>query len=108
MPRESEKVFYGESFSFAACQWLEYMLIETGRYIHHAVCGHGGERVMHNSLGHELYLVDCYEPVSETVYEYNGCMWHGCTCCQPDRTNVDRNRYAATEAREEVIKVFFL
>ena len=33
MPSESEKVFYGESFSYAACQWLEYTSIETGRYI---------------------------------------------------------------------------
>ena len=79
MPSESEKVFYGESFSYAACQWLEYMSIETGRHIHHALCGHGGERVMRNSLGHEFYLVDGYDPVTKTVYEYQGCRWHGCT-----------------------------
>ena len=58
---------------------------------------------MRNSLGHELYLVDGYEPVTKTVYEYHGCKWHGCTC-QPERTNMDRNRYAATKEKERVIR----
>ena len=103
IPSNSEKVFYDESFSYAACQWLEAMAEQTGRHIHHALCGHGGERVMRNSLGHELYKVDGYEPITKTVYEYNGCRWHGCLC-RPDRTNVDKNRYVATKDKEKVIK----
>ena len=27
-------------------QWIEAMAEQTGRHIHHALCGHGGERVM--------------------------------------------------------------
>ena len=103
IPSMSEKVFYDESFSYAACQWLEAMAKQTGRHIHHALCGHGGERVMRNSLGHELYKVDGYESITKTVYEYNGCKWHGCLC-QPNRTNVDRNRLTATKDKEKVIK----
>ena len=103
IPSKSEKVFYDESFSYAACQWIEAMAEQTGRHIHHALCGHGGERVMRNSLGHELYKVDGFEPISKTVYEYHGCKWHGCLC-RSDRTNVDKNRYVATKDKEKVIK----
>ena len=41
----SEKVFYGENtnFSYAACQWIEKQSELTGKHIHHALCGHGGE-----------------------------------------------------------------
>ncbi len=90
MPSKSEKVFYGESFCYAACQWVKYMPRETGRHIHHALYGHGGERGKRNSLGHKLCKVDGYEPITKTVYEFNGCKWHGCPCRQ-ERTNVDRD-----------------
>ena len=41
----SEKVFYGgrTNFSYAACQWIEKQSELTGKHIHHALCGHGGE-----------------------------------------------------------------
>ena len=43
----SEKVFYGgdTKFSYTACQWIEAQSIETGKYIHYKICGHGGERM---------------------------------------------------------------
>ena len=53
---KSEEAFYGESFSYTACQWIEAMSRETGRHIHHALCGHGGERVL-RELGKELCKV---------------------------------------------------
>ena len=43
MASKSEKVFYDKSFSYAVCQWIEAMSRETGRHIHHTLCGHGGE-----------------------------------------------------------------
>ena len=45
---------------------------QTGRHIHYALCDHRGEQVVRDSLGHELYLVDSYEPVTNIVYEFNG------------------------------------
>ena len=44
----SEKVFYGgdTKFSYTACQWIEAQAIETGKHIHHNMCGHGGERMV--------------------------------------------------------------
>ena len=47
--------------------------------------------------------VDGYDPFTETVYEFNGCKWHGCLC-QTKRTNVDRNRYTKTKEKEKVIQ----
>ena len=40
-----EKVFYdGDTkFSYTAGQWIEAQDIETGKCIHHKMCGHGGE-----------------------------------------------------------------
>ena len=48
IPSKSEKLFYDDSYSYAACQWIECMSEKTGRHIHHALCGHGGERVVKN------------------------------------------------------------
>ena len=44
----SEKVFYGGNtkFSYTACQWIEALVINTGKHIHHKICGHGGERMV--------------------------------------------------------------
>ena len=49
------------------------------------------------------YKVDGYEPITKTVYEFNGWKWHGCLC-QPKRTNMDEERYAKTKKKEKKIK----
>ena len=101
----SEKVFYGgkPNSSYSACQWIEHMSEETGKHIHHTLCGHGGERVIRDSQGHEICKVDGYEPSTKTVYQYHGCKWHGRTCLK-SRTNTDENRYVETKGTEEWIK----
>ena len=40
----SKKVFYGgdTKFRYTASQWIEAQAIETGKHIHHKMCGHGG------------------------------------------------------------------
>ena len=47
-------------------------------HIHHARCGHGGERQI---LGAR---VDGYHPESKTVFQFHGCLWHGCEKCYPE------------------------
>ena len=85
----SEKVFYGgdTKFSCAACQWIEAQAMETGKHIHHKMCGHGGERMVKvwvlNDKGEKepaSFLVDGYEPETNTVYQSHRCHWHGHTC----------------------------
>ena len=44
----SQKVFYGgdTKFNYTTCQWIEAQAIETGKHIHHKMCGDGGERMV--------------------------------------------------------------
>ena len=89
-------------FSYAACQWIEKQSELTGRHIHHALCGHGGEYYVacmrekrkfsregipvdeKNSHAREIPVdeknshareipVDGYEPKSNTTFQYHGC-----------------------------------
>lgn len=50
------------------------------RYIHHA--GNGGEKF----IPEIQTTVDGYEAETNTIYQYHGCYWHGCTTCYPNRT----------------------
>ena len=56
-------------------EWLEKEEKRLGFHIHHASCGHGGERCLLGSP------VVGYEPSSRTVYEFHGCFFHGCPRC---------------------------
>ena len=97
----TEKVFYGgnKKFSYAACQWIEKQSELTGRHIHHALCGHGGEYYVHLYAGKEKNShareipVDGYEPKSNTIFQYHGCKWHGCPC-RKERNSLEEERIA--------------
>ena len=99
----SEKVFYGGNtqFSWVGCRWIEHQSDLLGSHIHHALCGHGGERCVRD--GKLEILVDGFEPKSNTVYQFYGCKWHGCTCLD-ERTERDRVNYSKTLKQEERIK----
>ena len=72
-PSAYEKAFYPETrCSFIAIKWLEWEAKQRGIHIHHARCGHGGERKI---LGAR---VDGYHPETKTIFQYHGCFWHGC------------------------------
>ena len=49
-----------EACGYAACQWIEWMSEKTGKHIHHALCGHGGERQLSVKSG--KWKVDGFEP----------------------------------------------
>ena len=59
--------------------------METGKYIHH-MCGYGEERlvktwVLNNKGKKKLpFLVNGYEPETNTVCHFDECHWHGNTC----------------------------
>ena len=85
---QSEKGFYGgdTNFSNTTCQWIEAQAIETGKHIHHKMCGHGGKRMVKVWILNEknrkepvTFLADGYEPETNTVYQFRGCHWHGYT-----------------------------
>ena len=114
----TEKVFYGGNtkFSYAACQWIEKQSELTGRHIHHALCGHGGEYYVHLYAGKEKdshareIPVDGYEPESNTIFQYHGCKWHGCPCQKRKERNsleeerIAEQRYAKTIELEKKMK----
>ena len=71
-----ERAFYPKDrCSFIAIKWLEWEAKQRSIHIHHARCGHGGERYIFN------VPVDGYHPETHTVFQYHGCHWHGCAQC---------------------------
>lgn len=67
--------------SVLALQWLSWIHHQTGNRILHAL--NGGEHWIDGNY------VDGYDPVTKTIYEFMGCMWHGCPkCFLPDTKNL--------------------
>ena len=73
--------------SLEALQWLyweEHILPKQGATadrIRHV--RNGGEQTIRTSTN--LYFVDGYDATTKTVYEFNGCIFHGCPSCYPNR-----------------------
>ena len=133
----TEKVFYGgnKKFSYAACQWIEKQSELTGRHIHHALCGHGGEYYVRlyagkeknshareipvdekNSHAREIPVdeknshareipVDGYEPKSNTIFQYHGCKWHGCPCQKRKERNSLEEERSADQRYAKTIEL---
>ena len=67
-------------YSVMALKWLAWVHQQTGDRILHAL--NGGEQRIDGSY------VDGYDSLKKTVYEFMGCMWHGCDkCYMPDTLN---------------------
>ena len=43
----------------------------------------GGEQSVRTLTN--IYFVDGYDPVTRTIYEFHGCLFHGCRSCYPNR-----------------------
>ena len=66
---------YGQNatYSVKAIEWLRWMAHTANVAIEHA--RNGGEA----KIG--PYYVDGYDRENNTVYEFHGCLFHGCTNC---------------------------
>ena len=100
-----EMTFYDKGpISKIAIEWLEKTAKQLKIHIHHAMCGHGGER---HVLGAP---VDGFDPNTGTVFQFHDCWWHGCPRCFGDRGRIIRHGktrdqlYAATIARTEALR----
>ena len=73
--------------SLKALQWLyyqEHQIPKPGASadrIRHV--RNGGEQSVRTSV--DAYFVDGYDPLTRTVYEFHGCLHHGCPRCYPNR-----------------------
>ena len=82
--------------SLKALQWLYYQ--------EHLIPKEGAsaDRIRHfRNMGEQsirtankIYFVDGYDPVTRTVYEFHGCLYHGCRKCYPLR---DIKHYASPD-----------
>jgi len=77
---------------------------ERPYFIQHA--GNGGEKKIQY-----VGQVDGYCTTTNTIYEFNGCFWHGCETCFPNRTERhtrldNRQMYEVREVtREKIAKL---
>ena len=82
--------------SLKCLQWLyfqEHFLPKQGASadrIRHV--RNGGEQTVRTATN--IYFVDGYDPVTRTVYEFHGCIFHGCPSCYPVR---DIKHYCAAD-----------
>jgi len=97
MAQSAHEVFYLETnASKGSIDWLEYEAEKRNLHIHHALCGHDGERWIAGEP------VDGYEPSTKTVFQYHGCHFHGCSAyCKQDNA---RDLFQKTRQQVEKIK----
>ena len=76
--------------SKVAFQWLYFLESQIPKEgaapdrIRHARNG-GEQKVV---AGPDSFFVDGYDPVTQTVYEFHGCRWHGCRSCFPRHRDI--------------------
>ena len=50
------------------------------------------------------YLVDGYDPNTQTMNEFNGCYFHGCSDCKKDQDDLGKESKMHTETKEKYIR----
>ena len=75
--------WYGSAkpHSIVALEWLNWVQHSEDKRILHA--GNQGEYQV--SIGLSKTYVDGYDPNTNTIYEFNGCFFHGCPTCFNNR-----------------------
>lgn len=91
-------------------QWLYFQQTLTSHTILHA--RNGGEQTVLSAADH--HFVDGYIPALRMVYEFHGCLYHGCERCFPTRRgshhfrNEDRTLnelFRATQQKTHLLRV---
>ena len=63
---------------------LEWLLCQDSKFLEPRI-RHAGN-VEEYRVPNSRYTVDGYDAETNTVYEFQGCFWHGCRTCYPNRT----------------------
>jgi hypothetical protein len=67
-----------EPSSYKSYNWLKFISLRDNIYIQHA--RNGGEKLF------DKFKVDGYCEQNSTIYEFHGCLYHGCPKCYTERT----------------------
>jgi hypothetical protein len=76
-----------------AIKYLDFVAMTSGQHIAHAK--NGGEKRFGN------LKVDGWCEARNTVFEYQGCFWHGCEACYPRELKNPYNGLTMKELREK-------
>ena len=77
--------------------WMNYLMETEGVHILHA-----SNHISEVRIG--PYLVDGYDPNTRTVYEFNGCYFHGCSHCKKDQDELGKERKMHTITKEKYLR----
>ena len=82
-----------ETFSKISMNWLKWIWDTQNIYIQHAL--NGGEHVIP-----KVGKVDGFCKDTNTVYEFQGCFWHGCEKCYTENTINPFNQVEMAELKK--------
>jgi len=92
-------------YSKICIKWLETIMKNNNIFIQHA------ENIGEYRIPNTKYKADGYCVENNTVYEFNGCAFHGCCECQdmngcshPYSTLTNLELYVATRTREHLLR----
>ena len=86
-----------ESCSKTSIAWLDWLIADSGAKIQHAL--NGGE-VNLDKIGR----VDGFSKDTKTVYEFQGCFWHGCRKCYNGDTINTKNQIDMLSLRKQTLE----
>ena len=78
-----------DTYSVKSIKWLKYISQKDEINIRHAC--NGGESVI--TVNGKSYKVDGYCKETNTIYQFHGCYWHGCSLCYHELTVNRFNQY---------------
>ncbi|CAL1272462.1 unnamed protein product, partial [Larinioides sclopetarius] len=65
---------HGKNYSPDAIRWMDYISFLEGIFIQHALNKNGEMKIAEN-------FVDGYCEERKTIYQFQGCFYHGCDIC---------------------------
>ncbi|GFT84279.1 DNA_pol_B_2 domain-containing protein [Trichonephila clavipes] len=86
-------------YSKKSIAWLDYLSDKHNINIQHAL--NGGEKKLR--LGNKTYKVDGF--YENTVYQFQGCHWHGCLRCNRESTINKQNQICMKDLYEKTQKI---
>ncbi len=86
-----------DTYSKDSICWLDLIMHKENINIQHALSG--GEKVI---SGHK---VDGYCEKTNTVYQFHGCFWHGCTKCYDPNFINNKNKKTMRELYDNTLEI---